>query len=104
MLYVLLGEHSPETCPMSNATNRDLMVKGAPEFPHLAKRLNVKVVAGPFANREHVLVVVLESEKSEAVDEFIRESGLAQWNKVRILPSVPLEEGMKEIANSKSIF
>ena len=41
--------------------------------------------------------------KAEALDQFISESGLAQWNSVRVLPLQMLEEGMTEIAAS-SIF
>jgi hypothetical protein len=79
-------------------------MKGAGEMPNIAKRLAVKIVAGPLVNREHLSVVIVESDKAESVDSFISESGLAQWNRVRVLPSKPLADGMKEMEHQKTIF
>ena len=64
----------------------------------------MKLLAGPFINREHLTVVIAEAERAEALDAFILESRLAQWNTVRILPSHPMEEGMKEIVEGTSLF
>lgn len=80
------------------------MLKGGPEIPNLAKKLGVNLVAGPFVNREHIVVTIVESAKAEAVDQFISESGIAQWNSVRVLPSLTMEEGMKDISSSRPIF
>jgi uncharacterized protein with GYD domain len=104
MHYVLLAEHAPETCPTSNSTVREIMLKGAAQVPDMAKRLGVKIVAGPFANREHLLVTIVEAQKAEAVDDFIVESGISQWNKVRVLPSMTLEDGIKQMDRQKPIF
>jgi hypothetical protein len=104
MHYVLLATHGPEICPTSNAKTRDMMLSRAPEIPALAKRLGVNLVAGPFVSHEHLSVVVVESAKAESVNQFVMESGLAQWNSVRIVPSMTMEEGMKEINALKPIF
>ena len=90
--------------PTSNARMKEMLLKRGPEIPDLARRLGVKIIAGPLVNREHLAVVVVETEKAEALDQFISESGLAQWNSVRVLPSQMMEDGMKEVAASKSIF
>jgi hypothetical protein len=52
----------------------------------IAEKNGVTIVAGPFANREHTLVVVVETDRAEAPDSFVLESRLARWNTVRILP------------------
>jgi hypothetical protein len=104
MYYVLLASHTPDICPTSNAKMKEMLLKRGPEMPDLAKRLGVKIIAGPLVNREHIAVVVVEAAKAEAIDQFISESGLSQWNSVRILPSLMMEEAMKEVAASKSIF
>ena len=67
-------------------------------------KLGVKIVAGPFVSREHLSVVVVEADKIEAVDQFILQSGLEQWNSVRILPSNTMQDGMREIEKTKTIF
>jgi len=64
----------------------------------------VTLVSGPWVNREHVVVVVVEADQSEAVDRFIVESRLMQWNRIRILPSLSMEEGMKDVQEAKSLF
>ena len=104
MHYVLLASHTPESCPTSNATIRELMQKIGPEVPGIAERTGVKFVSGPFTNREHILVVVVEAQTGESVDRFLDESRLAHWNSVRVLPSVPLEESVKELDKHAPIF
>ena len=78
MHFVLLGVHSAEVCPTSNSTTRDLMLETAPEIPGIAERAGVKIVAGPYVNREHMTVVVLEADSAEAVDQFVLETRLHQ--------------------------
>ena len=104
MLFVLLAEHAAEVCPLSNAKTRDLLLRTAPDIPNIAQRNGVTIVAGPFVNREHLVVSVVEAERSDSVDQFLRDSRLAQWNSVRILPSLSMEEGLKEIQESTSLF
>ncbi|HXY92376.1 MAG TPA: hypothetical protein VEP49_07870 [Acidimicrobiia bacterium] len=104
MHFVLLAEHSADVCPMSNATTKDLLLQTAPEIPGIAQRNGVTIVAGPFVNREHVVVAVVEADRAESVDQFLVEARLAQWNSVRILPSLTMEEGMKQIVETKTVF
>jgi hypothetical protein len=104
MHYVLLGTHTAETCPMSNATTKALMIETAPQIPKIAEQAGVTLVSGPFVNREHTVVVIVEAAKSEDLDRFILESRLAQWNTIRILPSLPIDEGFKQVQASATIF
>jgi uncharacterized protein with GYD domain len=102
--FVLLASHTAETCPTSNRRINEIMLKGGPEIPALAKSLGVNIIAGPFVSREHIVVTIVEAAKAEAVDKFLSESGLAQWNSVRVMPSLTMEEAMKELAATKTIF
>jgi len=104
MHYVILATHTPDACPTSNAKIRDLLLQGAKEMPGLSQRLGVKMVAGPFVNREHIVVTVVESDRYEPIDQFLTESHLAQWNSIHVLPSLTMEDGLKEISEPKSIF
>jgi uncharacterized protein with GYD domain len=81
-----------------------LLLDTAQEIPNMAQRNGVNLVSGPWVNREHVVVVVVEADRSEAIDRFIVESRLMQWNRIRILPSLSMEEGMKDIQQSTSLF
>ena len=104
MKFVLLAEHSAEVCPLSNAKTRDLMLQTAPDIPNIAQRNAVSIVAGPFVSREHLVVTVVEADRADSVDQFLHEARLAQWNTIRIVPSLTMEEGMKEIQESTSLF
>jgi hypothetical protein len=104
MKYVLIGSHSADNCPTSNAKTRELLLKSAPEIPNIAKKHGLNILAGPLVNREHETIVVVESNNSEAVDKFIVESRLHQWNKVRVLPSQLLQDSMNELSETTPLF
>ena len=99
MHFVVLAEHTAEVCPTSNAKT---MV--GPQVPGIAENNGVNMVAGPFVNREHVIVAILEADTAEAVDGFLVESRLAHWNTVRVLPSHSIQEGMEEIQSGTPLF
>jgi hypothetical protein len=104
MHFVVLGTHSAEVCPTSNAKTKALLLEIAPQMTDLAAKHGVNIVAGPFANREHMLVVIVETDSAEALDSFVVESRLAQWNQVRILPSVPMQGAMQELQEATMLF
>ena len=104
MQYVVLAEHSAEVCPTGNAKTRDLMMELGPQIPKLAEKNNVKILSGPLVNHEHTTVVVVETDRSENLDEFLTESRLNQWNRVRILPSRTIDQAMAEISQGATLF
>jgi len=105
MHYVVIGEHSAEVCPTSNATTKALMLEIGPQIPKIAEQNDVKIVAGPLVNHEHTTVVIVETDQPENIDSFISQSRLNQWNSLRIIPSRTMQEGMKEIAEgAPSLF
>jgi hypothetical protein len=104
MHYVLLATHTPETCPLSNSKTKELLLQVAPEMSNIARKTGVTFVAGPFVNREHMVVTVVDAGKAESVDQFLEESRLSLWNSVRVLPSVTMEEGMEEMQRQTPIF
>ena len=104
MEYVIIGTHSPEVCPTSNARTRQLLQELAPQIPKIAEQAGVKIVAGPYVNREHVTVSVIEAANGEDLDRFIVESRLAQWNSIRVLPSLSMAQGISELDDQPALF
>ena len=104
MHYVVLGEHSAEVCPTSNAKTKALLLEIGPQIPKIAEQNNVTIVAGPFVNREHTTVVILETDRAENLDTFLSQSRLNQWNRLHIIPSRTMEEGMQDIVEGTSLF
>lgn len=104
MHFVILGVHSPEICPTSNTKTRELLLQTAPLIPKAAEQTGVKIVAGPYVNREHTTVVVVESQSAEELDRFLMETRLPQWNSVRILPSLSMEQALRETQELPALF
>jgi hypothetical protein len=70
----------------------------------MAKQFGVNIVAGPYVNREHMTVVIAETERAEDLDGFLEASRLPQWNQLHILPSFSMEEGLGDLQESTSLF
>jgi uncharacterized protein with GYD domain len=104
MHFVVLGTHSAEVCPTSNAKTKAVLLEIGPQVANLAEKHGVNIVAGPFANREHMLVVIVETDRPEALDSFLVESRLSQWNQLRILPSLPIQDAMQELQEAPPLF
>ena len=104
MQYVIIGEHSAEVCPTSNAKTKALLLEMAPQIPKIAEQNGVDILAGPYVNREHTTVVIVDSEKAENVDAFLVQARLAQWNRVRVIPSMHIKDGIKDVAEGTSLF
>jgi hypothetical protein len=102
--YVVLASHTPDICPTSNAKTKALMLELAPQIPGIAQKHGVNIVAGPFVNREHMVVTIVEADRAEGLDDFLVDSRLDQWNQVRILPSRSMQEGMREMQEGTSLF
>jgi hypothetical protein len=102
--FVVIANHTPEVCPTSNAKMKGLMLDLAPQIPSIAQKHGVNIVAGPFVNREHMAVVIVETDRADGLDDFLVDSRLAQWNQVHILPSRSLQEGLTEMQEGTSLF
>jgi hypothetical protein len=83
--FLVKAVHSSDQCPTSNSKVRERVLGGASEIPVLAQRLGVTIVTGPLVlGSEHESVTVVEANGVEAVNDFIQQSGLIQWNSVRV--------------------
>jgi hypothetical protein len=104
MHFVLLGTHDADVCPLSNSKTRDLMLETAPKMSDIAERNDVNIAAGPYVSDEHLVVTVVEADKAEKVHQFLSDSRLNQWNTVRIVPVLTVQEGMQEIQGGTALF
>lgn len=104
MYFVILGEHGPDVCPTSNSKTRELLLEIAPQIPAIAEKNAVTMVSGPYVNREHLTVAVVEADRAEDLDRFLVESRLAQWNTVRVLPSLSMQDGLAELSEMPAVF
>src|SRR6266496_4675639 len=104
MQFVIIAEHGPELCPMSNAKVRELMKQTAGDMRNLAEKLGVNLITTSVFGPDHVIHTVAEADNIEAVREFVVQSRLAQWNRTRIHATWPLEEAMRKADELPTVF
>jgi hypothetical protein len=96
MQYVLLGQHTPDLCPTSNAKTRQRVEQMMTQLDTAQKKHHVSVVSGHVLGVSHRMVVIIEAPTVEAVRDFAMDTGLVQWNSVEIYPSWGLDEAIKQ--------
>ena len=104
MFFLILADHPPDMCPLTNSKVREQVTKSVPEWRIIAQKLGVKLLAGPLVNNEHMLVCIVEASEFEILDEFVNQSGMQQWNSVKIIPSSPIEDAIKKYDHVKPII
>ena len=95
--YVLLADHNPEICPGSNAKSRARALEGLnpDNADKVARSLGLETVFGPVhLDPSHRTLCVFEGESIEAVNKWVIETGLFQWNTVEVSALTPIEEMM----------
>ena len=99
--YVVRLSHPPESCPSSHSKIRQFIQNKSPELPTISERLGVKIVAGPFVlGSEHEGLAIVETDRVESVNDFLLESGIAQWNSVRVSMAQPLQAALAQLNNA----
>ena len=97
-LYVVRLSHPPDQCPTSNSKVRQMALKSMPDMPRLADKLGIKFLAGPLVlGAEHEALAVVEANSVETVHELVIQSGLVQWNAVRVSSAQSVQESMAEL-------
>lgn len=104
MQFVVIAEHGPELCPMSNAKVRDLLKQTVADLPNLAEKLGVKLITTNVSGPDHVIYTVAEADNIDAVREFAVQSRLAQWNTTRIHATWSMEEAMSKLEELPTVF
>jgi hypothetical protein len=102
--FAIIAEHSPDLCPSANAKVRKLLAEGAAQIPALAEKLGIKIVTLNALGPEHLILGVMEADDIETVRDFVMQSGLVQWNTVRVNATWTLEEAMAKSASLEPIF
>ncbi len=105
MQYVVQLTHPPDSCPTANAKVRKLSTKMSADLPMLTKKLGVRVLAGPVVlGSTHESVLIVEADNIEAVNDLAMQSGLVQWNSVKISQGIPMEQALREADKLTPIY
>lgn len=104
MEYVALASHSPEACPASNAKVRERTQQAMGTLEEVGKKYQVKLKSAHVLGPKHLIVFIFEAAGIEAVRDFIRESGIIQWNDVELYPSQTMQDAMQSISSLEPIW
>jgi hypothetical protein len=104
MIFLVLADHPPNLCPLTNSKVREHVLKLVPEWQNMAQKLGMKFLAGPLVNNEHMVVCVVDVGNVETMDEFINQSGMQQWNNVKVIPSTPIEDAIGRYDHVEPLF
>ena len=98
MQFVVVAEHSPESCPTSNKQIRDLMREGAKQIPDLAKKLGVcEIITLRVLGPDRQFIGVVEAADIEAVRDFLMQSRLVQFNTATTRATWSMEEALEKV-------
>jgi hypothetical protein len=97
--FVIRTVHSPDQCPTANSKLRERIQAQGPQIPKIAEGLGIKVVVGPLVlGSEHEGVVIVEADRIEAVNDFLLESGLIQWQTCRVSLAQTMADALGELS------
>jgi hypothetical protein len=102
--FAVIAEHPPNLCPTSNARTRRMLKDGASQIPQLAEQLGVQIGTMRIFGPDHIILAVVESEDIDSVRNFALQSGLMQWNTVKIHATYSIEEAVAMIDDVEAIF
>lgn len=102
--FALIAEHPPDLCPTSNARTRQMLKEGAGQIPQLAQQLGVDIGTLRIFGPDHIILAVVEADDIDAVRNFALQSGLMQWNTVRIHATYSLDEAVAVTDEVEPIF
>jgi hypothetical protein len=102
--FAVIAEHPPNLCPTSNAKTRQMLKQGASQIPQIAEALGVHIGTLRIFGPDHIILAVVESDDIESVRNFALQSGLMQWNTVRIHSTYSIEEAVAMIDEVEAIF
>lgn len=102
--FAVLAEHPPNLCPTSNAQTRRMLKSGASQIPQLAEQLGVEIGTLRIFGPEHIILAVVEANDIDSVRSFALQSGLMQWNTVKINATYSIEEAVAMVDEVEAVF
>ncbi len=102
--YVILSDHSPESCPSANKAVREFVLKSFAGMEKLAEKHRVRPQIALHLDPGHKVVQVVEAPSIEAVRDMVYESGYSEWNDTTVYPTTPVDELVKRISEFTPIY
>ncbi len=76
--------HSAESCYLFNDKRRQELKGLASNRQDVAKEHEVKIISAVYPPLEHEIFYVMEAPSIKAVERYLKETGFASYNKIKI--------------------
>jgi hypothetical protein len=97
MLYMVVANHNPESCPVHNQEIKQQGLANYKRMPEVAKKLNVTSQGSWTYMPGHLIYMLVDAPNAHVVSQMVMEIGIMDWNTVVINPVIPMEEGLKKV-------
>ena len=102
--YAIIGSHPPDNCPLTNKSVREFLMKAAPQWPELAKELNVQELSWIHLDPNHMSFQLFEAPSAEAVRDYLYRGGFAHFLELNLHLVTPVEELLNRIDEFPTVF
>jgi Domain of unknown function (DUF3303) len=101
MLFMIMAKHSPESCPMINTVSREKLISSNQRSGEVAKALGVNIL-GTWADMPaHLIFMLVDAPKPEALSKMAVELHLVDWNTSVTHPVVTMQDAMAQLQQLK---
>ena len=94
MLYTVVLNHGPESCPGVVNAIRDRVLTMSATMDEVLQAHECAFQGGWVSRSAHVTFVVIDGPNAHAVDAAMIDLGLAVWNTSTIYPVITLQEAV----------
>lgn len=102
--YAIIGTHTPDMCPLSNKTVREIAKKAYEQLPLLCNEYNAKILLDISLNPNHMCFMLFEAPNAEIVRDIIMTAGFGYFMEMNIHLVTPIEELLKSMDAMPTIF
>ncbi|MEM2140913.1 MAG: hypothetical protein QXJ74_09595 [Nitrososphaera sp.] len=100
-LFGVFATHSPESCPLNNAKNKEVLLQMDKKMQERMQANGVtKIVGFYFSVLEHEWTIILEAQSAHGIETLCIESGISAFNTVKIVPLTEFGAALKRIRGS----
>jgi hypothetical protein len=100
-LFGVFAAHSPESCPLNNAKNKEVLMQMDKKLQERMGANGVtRIVGFYFSVLEHDWTIILEAESAHGIETLCIEAGISAFNTVKIVPLTEFGAALKRIRGS----
>jgi uncharacterized protein with GYD domain len=101
---LVIAQHPPDLCPLSNEKIRAVAQETAKEIPALTKKLGIHITASYVTRTNHLIILAMEADDVIKVRDLLEASRIEMWNTCEVYATSTLEEALASVDSYPPIF